>query len=273
MKIILELKDVTKKFGDFIAVNNVSFKISKGDRIGIIGANGAGKTTITEIIAGISKPTSGEIKYGYKYEDSPKEGIGMQFQQSEYPSGLSVKDIVNFARNLRKLSMTNDEVKKLLAIFKMEDFYNKQVRSLSGGQKQKLNILLSIIHSPHIVILDELSTGLDISARHDIINFTDKLLKERDMTAIIISHHMSEIKALCSKVITMDRGRLIETREIKDIEKEYGSLDKYARTLIEKGNVESKRASSKGIDIQSDKYQDKKSSKSKSSKNNKKEVK
>ena len=236
MKSILELNNVTKKFGSVIAVNDISFSLKKGDRIGIIGANGAGKTTLTEIIAGIDKPTSGEIKYNYKYKNSSQEGIGMQFQQSDYPSGLTVKDIVLFARNLRKLSISKEEIQDILKIFQMNEFYNRKVKNLSGGQKQKLNILLSIIHSPNIVILDELSTGLDISARQEIINFTDQLLAKRNMTAILVSHHISEIKALCEKVIIMDHGSIMEISYIKDIEKKHGSLETYARNLINQNN-------------------------------------
>lgn len=234
---IISVKNVTKKFGSFTALHGVSFKVEKGERIGLIGGNGAGKTTISEIIAGITKPNSGYIEFGYDFENSPKEGIGMQFQQSTYPSGLTVKDIISFARNLRKLSITNKELKDLLRVFQMEDFYNRKVRGLSGGQRQKLNILLSIIHNPKLVILDELSTGLDISAREEIINFTDKLLSENRMSAILISHHMEEIKALCSKVVILDNGRVRDIRTVKSIEQEYGSLSVYSKKLIAESNL------------------------------------
>lgn len=241
---ILRLNNITKKFGHFVAVDNVSFELKKGERIGLIGGNGAGKTTISEIIAGINKPTHGFIEYGFEFKESPKERIGMQFQQSDYPSGLTVKDVITFARNLRKLkTLSNDDLKELLEIFQMEDFYKRKVRSLSGGQRQKLNILLSIIHNPEIVILDELSTGLDIAAREDIIEFTDKLLKKRKMSSILISHHMSEIRALCEKVIVLDRGRVQKIATIKEIEKEYGSLDDYMKFIIKEQNKLSKKPS------------------------------
>lgn len=233
---VLNVKNITKKFGSFTAVDKISFKVMKGERIGLIGANGAGKTTISEIIVGITKPTSGEIEFGFDFVDSPKEGIGMQFQQSTYPSGLTVKDIVSFARNLRKLEMTNEELKKLLSVFQMDEFFNRKVRSLSGGQRQKLNILLSIIHNPRLVILDELSTGLDISAREEIIQFTDKLLTKKEISAILISHHMSEIRALCSKVVVLDRGQVVDIKTIANIEKEHGSLENYSKKIIAESN-------------------------------------
>jgi len=234
---VIEIKNIRKVFGTFEALKGISFKVKKGERIGLIGGNGAGKTTVTEIIAGINKPTSGTILYGFDYKESPKEGIGMQFQQSTYPSGLTVQDIIGFAINLRKLSISKRELVDLLEVFQMTAFYKRKVRSLSGGQRQKLNILLSIIHNPQIVILDELSTGLDISAREEIIKFTDEFLAKRNMSAILISHHMAEISSLCSRVVVLDNGLVADIKTIDEIEKKYGGLSEYTRKLIEVSNA------------------------------------
>ena len=235
---ILKVNNISKQFLGFKALENISFKVRRGEKVGLIGANGAGKTTLSEIIAGIDNPTSGNIEYGFDFVSSHKEQIGMQFQQSKYPSGLTVKDIVFFARNLRGLKMSHDELFKFLKIFQMEDFFHRRVRSLSGGQSQKLNILLSLIHNPKIVILDELSTGLDISARDEIISFTKKLLKEKKISAILISHHMEEIKEICDKVIILDNGKVREIRKIKEIEEKFGSLSTYCKKTIIDSNVE-----------------------------------
>ena len=231
---IIEVKHLNKMFGSFIALHDINLKIYPGERIGLIGSNGAGKTTLTEIIAGINSQTSGEIKYNFEYNKSPKEKIGMQFQQSVFPSGLTVKDLLKFSIRLRKIKISDKELKDLLKIFQMEDFYLRKARSLSGGQKQKLNILMSILHNPKVVILDELSTGLDIAAREDIIKFTNNILKKKKMTAILISHHMAEIRELCDKVFIMSNGKIIKEETIKEIEKKYGSLDKLAKSLIRK---------------------------------------
>lgn len=234
---VLKVHNIVKKFGDFTAVNNVSFEIARGERVAIIGANGAGKTTITEIIAGLSKPTSGILEYGFLFEDSPQEGIGMQFQKSDYPSGLTVKDMVLFADNLRKLKTSKSRIDELLDIFQMSDFYKRKAKNLSGGQKQKLNILMSVLHKPRLIILDELSTGLDISAREEIINFTDDLLKKEKMSAIVISHHFEEIEKLCTRIIAMDRGKIVTNDSIKNIIAKWGSLDKFAINLIQNANT------------------------------------
>lgn len=229
---ILKLNNITKKFGNISAVKNISFEINAGERIGLIGANGSGKTTISEVIAGITQPTSGQINYRFKYKHKPQEAIGMQFQDSTYPSGLTVKDIIKFARNLHKMKISNGELKEVIEYFKMDEFFNRKARSLSGGQRQKLNILLSVLHKPKLVILDELSTGLDVASREDIIKFTKLLLNRNKSSAIIVSHNMDEIKALCDKVVVLDGGKIKQIAQIKDIEEEYGTLEDYMKLII-----------------------------------------
>lgn len=229
---IMKLTNVNKFYGDLQVLKNINLMFSKKERVGIVGANGAGKTTLVEIMAGIVKPNTGQMEIGYPFKNSFKEGIGMQFQQSTYPSGLIVKDIISFAINLRKIVMSNSEIKEILRIFQMDDLYRRKVRFLSGGQKQKLNILLSVLHKPKLVILDELSTGLDISAREDIINFTSKLLVKNEMTAIIISHHMAEIKSLCSKVIVLKNGAIDIISTIDELEAQHGPLENYVKKII-----------------------------------------
>uniref|UniRef100_A0A2C9LUA4 ABC transporter domain-containing protein n=1 Tax=Biomphalaria glabrata TaxID=6526 RepID=A0A2C9LUA4_BIOGL len=208
--------------------------------IGLIGANGAGKTTISEMIVGLNKPTSGKIEYGFKYHKVPQEKIGMQFQDASYPSGLSIKDIIRFAQKVHGLSMSNKELKDLLKVFQISDFYNKKPRSLSGGQRQKLNIFLSILHKPELIVLDELSTGLDISAREEIISFTKKLIKASGMSAIsaiVISHHMGEIEELCGRLIILDRGTIKLETTVEELTKKQ-SLSDYMRTLIKDARTE-----------------------------------
>lgn len=234
----IKVESVSKKFGSFQALKEVSFEVKKGETIGLIGGNGAGKTTMSEIIAGITKPSSGTLTYGFDYNETPQEKIGMQFQDSNYPSGLTVKHIIRFALKLHKTDIKKSELREIMRTFQMGEFYKRKARSLSGGQRQKLNILLSILHKPDLVILDELSTGLDISARKDIINFTIKLLAENKTSAILISHHMSEIKALCKRVIILDNGTVKKIDTVKNIEKKFGSLDNFVEELISDSNNE-----------------------------------
>ena len=229
---ILEIKNLYKKFGSEIALDNINLSMNQGEVIGLIGGNGAGKTTLSEVVAGITKPTSGSIKYNLGKNANHKEKIGIQFQDSSYPSGLSVKDLVSFARNLHKIKMDNFELKRLLQKFQMGDIYRRKVRSLSGGQRQKINVLLSIIHKPKIVILDELTTGLDILAREEVIDFTKKLIDDQSISVIIVSHQMDEIKALASRVVVLSNGKIVKDEPIASIEKTHKSLSKYMLELI-----------------------------------------
>ncbi|CAM9155913.1 ABC transporter ATP-binding protein [Mycoplasma marinum] len=255
---ILKLENIKRSYGEVQALKGISFEIKSGERVGLIGGNGAGKTTVSEIIMGLNKGDEGKITYGFEYKNVPQESMGMQFQDSNYPSGLTVKDIIMFARNVHHLDMTTEQLKKLLDIFQMGEFYNKNSRSLSGGQRQKLNILLSVLHKPKIVIMDELSTGLDISAREEIIKFTDELLSANNMSAIVISHHTEEITKICDRVIVFDRGTIVAQGLIKDIEKEYGSLDNFMRKHIEFGNQNNKTSSDFKIDKSNKKKKEKK---------------
>ncbi len=233
---IVEIKNCSKKFGDFVALKNINFKLMPGERVGIIGGNGAGKTTLSEIIVGLSKATTGELIYGFEFDKQPQEGIGMQFQDSNYPSGLTVKNIIEFARDIHKLKMSNKQLLNLLKIFQMDEFYNRKARSLSGGQRQKLNILLSVLHKPNLIIFDELSTGLDISAREDIVAFAGQLLDANNISAILVSHHEAELMALCDRVVILDRGEIVADEKIKDILKKNKTLSAYMLKYIKKGN-------------------------------------
>ena len=154
--------------------NNISFNINYLENLAFIGANGAGKTTTVEIIAGINKPTSGTIDYNYQYKKSFQEQIGIQFQDSFYPKGVTVKNVIDFLKEAYSLNKNKDndlEFDHLLDIFRIKEFYHTDAAKLSGGQQQRLNVLLSLMHKPKVLFLDELVTGLDIQIRNELENF------------------------------------------------------------------------------------------------------
>ena len=231
---IIEVKDLVKKFGNKVANNKISFDVYKGERLGIIGANGAGKTTLVEQLIGVSKPTKGEIKYNFKYVKTPQERMGMQFQDSSYPEGLTVKDIIDFSLEIYGSQLKKSELMDMLKKFQIEDFYKAKAKGLSGGQQQKLNVFLAIIHKPEIVILDEISTGLDISAREEIIGYIDEITTKEKMTTILISHQMAEIERLCSRIIVLSKGKILYDDSIVNLKKKFKSLELLARDVIHK---------------------------------------
>lgn len=229
---ILEIKNInktfnTKKSSAVYANKDVSFNITRGKNLAMIGANGAGKTTLIEMIIGINKADSGEFKYNFEYNQSFKEKIGVQFQDSSYPFGIKCRDVVEYFLKAYSIQMSRLELIGIVEKFGVSEFYNKNCASLSGGQQQRLNLLLSIIHKPKLLFLDELSTGLDIKIRNNIKTFIKNYAEANDITVVIISHDMEEVAYLCDDVVTMKNGEVVDITNVKDIITKDKSLELY----------------------------------------------
>lgn len=235
-KPILEVKNLSKHFGvgdkKIMAINDVSFTLYENENVALLGANGAGKTTMIEIIAGINKQTSGEINYLFEYKNNFQEKIGIQFQDSLYPKGLKIKDILKFIIDVYNIDLNPKELEQIVESFGLKEFYNKKAKSLSGGQQQRLNILLALIHKPKIVILDELSTGLDISVRSKIISFIIEYCKKFKIQIILISHNMDEVEQIADRILIMQKGKLKVDLSKKDVIKKYKKVQNLAELYI-----------------------------------------
>jgi len=220
---LIEVKGLVKTFKNVKAVNNISFVINEGENLALVGANGAGKTTTVELLLGIDKKDGGNIIYNFGSKQS-KQGssyknnqfMGAQFQDSTYPQFISVKRIVNFIIDAYFIKMTEDELKHMCGVFKVTPFFDKPASSLSGGQSQRLNIMLSLLHKPKLVILDELSTGLDITTRNEFKIFIKDYCKKNGITILIISHDAGEIFYLCDRVLVMLNGSIVAEAMVKD---------------------------------------------------------
>lgn len=226
-KPLVELKHITKMYKNKIALDKIDFVINPGDRIGIIGANGSGKSTMSEIIGGIRQPTSGEV---FRQENLI---MGLQFQDSKYPVGISVMDMIKYYLQTFSIEMKESQLKELLRTYQISGFENKFIESLSGGQQQRLNILLSVIHDPDLVILDEVSTGLDIEVRAQIFDFLRENIVEKNKAMILVTHMMSEVEDFCEKFIYIHNGVIKETGQVKDLVKKYGSVHNYTWKMFE----------------------------------------
>ncbi|AHI53326.1 ABC transporter ATP-binding protein/permease [Spiroplasma culicicola] len=220
-KPLVELKDIYKTYKNKNALNGVNLVINPGDRIGVIGANGSGKSTMSEIIGGIRKPTSGEV---VRQENLT---IGLQFQESKYPLGITVIDMIKYYLETFSIPMKESELNTLLDTYQINGFKNKFISSLSGGQQQRLNILLSLIHNPDLVILDEVSTGLDIEVRTEIFNFIKENVIDKNKALFLVTHMMSEIEELCEKYIYVNDGEIQDAGLVKDLIKTHGSVHAY----------------------------------------------
>ncbi len=212
---MVEVLNLTKSYESFIAVDNISFTVSNGDIFAIMGPNGAGKSTTLESILSIKKPDSGIIKVldmDLVKNKELFEDIGVQFQESNFQSAIKVKEICELTASFYKKKINwMDKIEK-------SDFaknLNKSVSNLSGGEKQKLSILLATIHSPKLLFLDELTTGLDPIARRETWDFIKELNK--DTTIILTSHFMDEVEYLCNRGIVLVDGKIKSQGSISDI--------------------------------------------------------
>lgn len=226
--LMVSVKNINKSYKDKHVLHDINLDIKKGERVSIIGGNGSGKSTLVEIISKNRKANSGEVKY------SKNSIVGIQFQESVYPDGITVNSLINFYFNRYKIEMDQKAIEKLLDQFRLLEFRKKQVKQMSGGQQQRLNILLALIHKPNILILDELSTGLDIKVRSEVTKIIkDYLHKSKDVTLILVTHSMHEAETLTDRIVVLDWGKITHDLPVKEIVKKHGSVDKFATKLFE----------------------------------------
>jgi ABC-2 type transport system ATP-binding protein len=203
---LLEVRNLTKSYGEVQAVRGVSFSIPQGICFGLLGPNGAGKTTTIELIEGIHKPTTGEILFrGVPVGPHFHEEIGIQFQSTALPDFLKVKEVLHLFTSFYKKHADVDSLIKWCAL---EDYLDRDSNKLSGGQRQRLLLALGLINDPELIFLDEPTTGLDPQARR---NFWDLIqdLKRRGKTIVLTTHYMEEAYVLCDEIAIMDHGKII----------------------------------------------------------------
>lgn len=233
---ILELNNISKSFGKKEVLKDITMNIKQGEKIAIIGPNGSGKSTLINIIIGLLKQTSGTIKYPH-YNDSIKEfnqDMGIQFQSGQFPNNFKVNEVIEIIlEQSSKFKYKNyktwkkesrEKIKEYLKVFQITKLKNNKVNSLSGGEKQRLNILLALISNPKVIILDEISTGLDIRSQKLLINFIRNYVKENNATLIIISHIVYEIDELTDSIFMLDEGVIKFKKDISSLRSKYGSL-------------------------------------------------
>jgi ABC-2 type transport system ATP-binding protein len=205
----ISISNLTKKYGAFTAVDNISFSIERGECFGMLGPNGAGKTTTLEMIEGLKRPTAGDITVEgvdvRKRPDAVKALIGVQLQSSAFFENLSLLELVNlFAACYNR----RVDAKALLAEVQLAEKADARARQLSGGQKQRLSIAIALVNDPLVLFLDEPTTGLDPQARRNLWDLV-KMIKAKGKTIVITTHYMDEAEVLCDRVAIMDHAKII----------------------------------------------------------------
>ena len=200
---MIELKNVTKKYGNFKAVDNISFKIEKGEVVGFLGQNGAGKTTTMKMITGLIEPTNGEIFIeGEKISRKSRKCIGYMPENTPLYQELTVKEFIDYMAELKGLKRQErkQQVKKLITDLGLADVENKLIRNISRGYKQRVSLSGALIGNPDILILDPKQVI-------EIRNLIKSLRKNH--TVFISSHILSEISQMCQKVIIINKGKVV----------------------------------------------------------------
>ena len=206
---IIQVKDLTKSYGDFEAVRGISFDVYKGEIFGLLGPNGAGKSTTLEIIETLRQKSGGTVMVdGMNLDTDPeaiKKIIGVQLQTAGFYPNLKLTELIHLFVGLYQMEMDPME---LLAKVDLVDKAKAKFKELSGGQKQRFSIATTLINRPKIIFLDEPTTGLDPQARR---NLWDLILEIRNngTTVIITTHYMDEAEVLCDRVAIIDSGKII----------------------------------------------------------------
>lgn len=206
---IIIVKDLVKKYDDFVAVKGISFEVKRGEIFGLLGPNGAGKTTTLEIIETLREKTSGDVLVnGLNLEKDAheiKKCIGVQLQAAGYYPNLNLVQIIRLFSGLY-----NREVDPfaLLDTVNLRDKAKNKFKDLSGGQKQRFSIAITLINEPAVIFLDEPTTGLDPQARRNLWELI-KEVRDRGTTVVITTHYMDEAEVLCDRVAIVDSGEII----------------------------------------------------------------
>ncbi|WP_143145415.1 ABC transporter ATP-binding protein [Tepidibacter thalassicus] len=229
MSEIINIENVTKKYGDFIAVDKLNLNIKKGSFIGLLGPNGAGKTTLISILIGLLKPSDGKVFImGQEMSRNNvflKKQIGIVPQHINLDKDLTVKENLILAAKLFRIKGKEREIQieKLLDYMDLKKVENRISRNLSGGMKRKLMIAKALIHDPEILFLDEPTVGVDLNARRKIWD-TLKVMKNMGKTIILTTHYIEEAEHLCEKIALMDKGRIFYNDTSENLK---SSLGKY----------------------------------------------
>lgn len=209
MQEAIKVEHLSKSYGNLKVIDNLNLSVKFGTVYGLLGANGAGKSTTIECVLGIKKADTGTVSI---LEHDPKKDrthlfqkVGVQFQESSYQAEIKVGEL---CEETACLYNNPADWQKLCREFGIGDKLKSEVKNLSGGQRQKLFIVLALIPNPELVFLDELTTGLDTKARREVWKMLSKL-KDEGLTIFLTSHFMDEVEVLCDEICILKKGKAV----------------------------------------------------------------
>lgn len=216
METTIKVQNLCKSYGNIPAIKNINISVNQGEVFGLLGANGAGKSTTIECILGTKIAEKGTVSIlGMNPIADRKRlfgNVGVQFQESNYQDKVTVSELCEVTQSLYKSAANYTD---LIEQFGLTDKLKSLVSELSGGQRQKLFIVLALIPNPKVVFLDELTTGLDTKARREVWHCLSRL-KEQGLTIFLTSHFMDEVEALCDRIAILKKGQIVFTGTVTD---------------------------------------------------------
>ena len=213
---IIEVHNLTKKFKELIAVNNISFSVKEGEIFAFLGLNGAGKTTTIKMLTTLLHQTSGEIMiHGYNPlhdKNNVRKSFGIVFQDPSLDDELSAFENLEFHGALYAVpkKLRKERINYLLKLVELWDRQNDLVKTFSGGMKRRLEIARGLIHHPKILFLDEPTLGLDVQTRKQLWEHITHLNKEEKMTVFLTTHYMEEAEKIAHSIAIIDKGRILQ---------------------------------------------------------------
>ena len=215
MDVMIKVQNLTKKFGDFLAVENVSFSVNKGEIFGFLGPNGAGKTTTIRMLTTLLKPTSGHILINgsdpVREQNDVRRSFGIVCQYPSLDDELTAQENMEFHGVLYGVpkDIRRKRIEELLKFVELWDRKSDFVKNFSGGMKRRLEVARGLVHHPKILFLDEPTLGLDPQTRSHIWNYIKNLNKEEGMTVFFTTHYMEEADRVAHKIAIIDHGKIV----------------------------------------------------------------
>jgi len=212
---IIEVKNLTKKFGEFVAVDHINFSVPPGEIFALLGPNGAGKTTTIKMLTTLLQPTSGEMRvHGSDpatQQDAVRHAFGIVFQDPSLDDDLTAYENLEFHGVLYGVAsdIRRERIKMVLELVELWDRRQDLVKKFSGGMKRRLEIARSLIHHPKILFLDEPTLGLDPQTRNHLWSYIHDLNKKEGMTILLTTHYMEEAEKVANTVAIIDHGKLV----------------------------------------------------------------
>lgn len=222
----IEVNNFTKKFGDFTAVDNISFSVEQGSIFAFLGPNGAGKSTTIKTLCTIQDKTAGELKINgndvMRYKDKVRKDIGIVFQETTLDNKLTVEENLKLHCEFYHVpkAEVSERINFVLDLVDIKDWRKASVDSLSGGMKRRTEIARGLVHFPKVLFLDEPTTGLDPQTRTNVWEYIHKLQQQKNITIFLTTHYMDEAE-ICSKVAVIDHGKIVAHDTPYNLKKQY----------------------------------------------------